>query len=403
MRFGLHFWLPALPLCGACVSTNPYYVDPTSESDTTPMSVGASTTTGVDPTAGDVTSTTAGTTTDGETETDETETEAETEAVDTEMPAAYCGDGEKNPDEECDDGNMVDDDGCTNLCALPECGDGILNQDSETCDDGDLNSDSASCTLECKPNACGDGKLGPDENCDDGNEDGGDGCSPECALEECGNGKVDAGEYCDDGDDDEDDLCTSLCVPPPEVDALEDGGLSAILGKDGAEVGVPCDGILTGLEGTFGGGLVTQIGTTCTDVKLELVAMGSFRLVPTGPVVYSDGLVGIAPDAPETFSKKCPTESPFMMGAGGWGQMGGLTEIGLQCVNLLVKPGEDTYTITAEKPQLVPVGKAEGMILMPVTCADIPGSFATELIALKGDPAIAGLRFRCKIPIFNEW
>jgi hypothetical protein len=43
------------------------------------------------------------------------------------------------------------------------------------------------------------------------------------------------------------------------------------------------------------------------------------------------------------------------------------------------------------------------MILMPASCADFPGSFATELIAVQGNLTISGLRFGCEIPIFNEW
>src|SRR5690606_3094594 len=37
-----------------------------------------------------------------------------------------CGDGHLDPGEACDDGNRVDDDACTNACALPRCGDGIV-------------------------------------------------------------------------------------------------------------------------------------------------------------------------------------------------------------------------------------------------------------------------------------
>ena len=407
MRLGRHPWFPVLALCGACVSTNPYYVDPTGESDTsttTDTGVGASSTTGNDPTA-TVTGTTDPETMTGiVTDTDsDSDSEGETED-DTGMPEAYCGDGAKNPDEQCDDGNAVDDDGCTNLCTLPACGDGILNQDSELCDDGDLNGDDAWCTLGCHPNVCGDGKLGPEEECDDGNADGGDGCSPMCALEKCGNGVPDVGEICDDGNDDDLDDCTSLCVPPPELIDVLYGGLSAVLGEEnGAETDVFCEGVLTGLEGTFDGPFVAQLGSRCSDVTIEPVEMGTFRLVTTGPVLYSDGLVGIPPEAPESFSAKCPPESPFLMSAGGWGKTEGLTEIGLQCVNLLVKPNEGTYKLTPANAQMVKVGQGEGMPLMPATCAKFPGSLATELIAVQGNLTMSGLRFGCEIPIFNEW
>ena len=48
-----------------------------------------------------------------------------------------CGDGQVDADEACDDGNLVDDDECTNACALPICGDGIVQASAgEICDDG---------------------------------------------------------------------------------------------------------------------------------------------------------------------------------------------------------------------------------------------------------------------------
>jgi cysteine-rich repeat protein len=46
---------------------------------------------------------------------------------------------------------------------------------------------------------CGNGRVEPGEQCDDGNNAACDGCSPTCALERCGNGVVDCGEQCDLG------------------------------------------------------------------------------------------------------------------------------------------------------------------------------------------------------------
>ena len=40
------------------------------------------------------------------------------------------------PGEDCDDGNAVDSDGCTNICLLAVCGDGIVREGGEECDDG---------------------------------------------------------------------------------------------------------------------------------------------------------------------------------------------------------------------------------------------------------------------------
>lgn len=68
----------------------------------------------------------------------------------------YCGNGNLDPGEECDDGNNVGGDGC-----------------------------SASCTVD---SYCGDGNLDPGEGCDDGNTIDGDGCSAECTMEFGGEG-----------------------------------------------------------------------------------------------------------------------------------------------------------------------------------------------------------------------
>jgi cysteine-rich repeat protein len=52
------------------------------------------------------------------------------------------------------------------------------------------------------PPGCGDGKVNTSlgEECDDGNNVGGDGCSRNCKIEMCGNGRIDAGEECDKTD-----------------------------------------------------------------------------------------------------------------------------------------------------------------------------------------------------------
>ena len=92
-----------------------------------------------------------------------------------------CGDGLPGVDEECDDGNLDNTDECTDACTAAVCGDGFIQPGSgEACDDGAQNADDQACTAGCTINVCGDAKLGPDEACDDGNLEGGDGCSAEC-------------------------------------------------------------------------------------------------------------------------------------------------------------------------------------------------------------------------------
>jgi cysteine-rich repeat protein len=63
---------------------------------------------------------------------------------------------------------------------------------------------------------CGDGAVGPGEECDDGNAIDGDGCDSNCTVTACGNGIVTAGEQCDDGNLLNGDGCNSDCtIPPP--------------------------------------------------------------------------------------------------------------------------------------------------------------------------------------------
>ena len=112
--------------------------------------------------------------------------------------------------------------------APPGCGDGVVNQSSEQCDDGNtLAGDGCSGTCQVEPNhtcppqggacsvsfRCGDGVINPGEVCDQGQFTGSPGCSSDCktqdpgyncapgqqcvALFVCGNGRIEQGETCD--------------------------------------------------------------------------------------------------------------------------------------------------------------------------------------------------------------
>ncbi|MEZ4385823.1 MAG: DUF4215 domain-containing protein [Nannocystaceae bacterium] len=102
------------------------------------------------------------------------------------------------------------------------CGDGILGGD-EQCDDGDMNgSDRSICDEDCmiKGAVCGNGVEESGEECDDGNNDDGDGCSADCKTEMqmavCGDGVIGGDEECDDGNDVPADGCENDCtVSPP--------------------------------------------------------------------------------------------------------------------------------------------------------------------------------------------
>ena len=83
-----------------------------------------------------------------------------------------------------------------------------------------------------RPVQCNDGIIDrPDEQCDDGNNDPGDGCDETCQFEQiCGDGYVahlDFGgnETCDDGNTDPGDGCDDMCLAEvtPEIEPNEDG------------------------------------------------------------------------------------------------------------------------------------------------------------------------------------
>jgi len=122
-----------------------------------------------------------------------------------------CGDGDKGPGEACDDGNQSNDDACTNVCKLATCGDGF-KQPGEGCDLGANNSNTGLCTLACNLPACGDTFVQPGEQCDDGNQSNTDTCLTTCKTATCGDNFVAQGtEQCDDGNQLNTDTCTNQC------------------------------------------------------------------------------------------------------------------------------------------------------------------------------------------------
>jgi cysteine-rich repeat protein len=149
--------------------------------------------------------------------------------------ASVCGDNLHNTAgpqriEACDDGNRLDGDACTNGCVSSRCGDGILGP-NEQCDLGSaLNSDTGACLASCLLAGCGDGKVRTGvEECD-----GGPGCSPSCRLQQCGNGIIDPEEQCDSGAANSDSGdCRADCV----LNRCGDGHVNTL----GAHP-EPCDG-----------------------------------------------------------------------------------------------------------------------------------------------------------------
>jgi cysteine-rich repeat protein len=116
-----------------------------------------------------------------------------------------CGDGVVSGSEQCDDGVNDGTYGtCNTDCTLaPKCGDGVVQTDyGEECEP--IMSDDPNCTNACrKPGGCGDGKIEPPEQCDEGalaNDGAYGGCAPSCIFApHCGDGIMNGPEQCDDG------------------------------------------------------------------------------------------------------------------------------------------------------------------------------------------------------------
>ncbi len=117
--------------------------------------------------------------------------------------------------EECDDGDANSDTGsCTKLCELSVCGDGLLWEGHETCDDREA---TATCNVNCTTSGCGDfiHNTAANEECDHGPV--GDAvCRPTCRISTCGNGTLEPnnGELCDEGNNNTLELygCGRNCV-----------------------------------------------------------------------------------------------------------------------------------------------------------------------------------------------
>jgi cysteine-rich repeat protein len=86
------------------------------------------------------------------------------------IDAGLCGNGRLDPGEECDDGNTVSGDGCSSQCKL-EC-DWMCGMPVPGCP-----------PCGTTVSRCGDGIVSPGEQCDDGNVASGDGCSASCQVE----------------------------------------------------------------------------------------------------------------------------------------------------------------------------------------------------------------------------
>jgi len=169
-RARLELRLAASLLFGACSAAPvlPEESTDTTDTDTTPPddSSSSSSTGDAVPTTGPASSSGPGST--GE------ETGSTTGASTGTAPT--CGDAVLDPGEACDHGMFNWDHGaCTSQCELATCGDGLLFEGVEACDDAEANAPGyAKCDpVTCQFGArCGDGVLDPQEECDGGGPEG---------------------------------------------------------------------------------------------------------------------------------------------------------------------------------------------------------------------------------------
>jgi fibro-slime domain-containing protein len=242
------------------------------------------------------------------------------------LSTIVCGDGNVTGGEVCDDGNAESGDGCPETCdtiepgwvcetagspcvrqdpcklpippvsCLPPpppaavfCGDGTVNQSSESCDDGNAKPGdgcSGLCTIEphwsCPPSGgpcsstilCGNGSREVGESCDDGNTTAGDGCSAQCLIESgdwvcptpgqpcqrvsfCGDGRIKGAETCDDANTKPGDGCDANCQK-------EAGWLCLTPGQPCARVEVCGDAKISGSKGEVCDDGNTQDGDGCS-------------------------------------------------------------------------------------------------------------------------------------------
>jgi len=143
----------------------------------------------------------------------------------------------------------------TNAAPVGACGDGVLGP-GEACDNGPGNSDSLpdACRTTCTPARCGDLVIDSLEQCDDGNQIGGDGCGPTCVSE----GPVSTTDPPTTSASDSD--AESLTATATATDTGSDTDAPDTVGIDLSDRGCACDsGAPDGLP-ALGLGLLALLG-----------------------------------------------------------------------------------------------------------------------------------------------
>jgi fibro-slime domain-containing protein len=196
-------------------------------------------------------------------------------------PTLGCGNGIRTPDEACDDGNKQGGDGCSEDCRAIEAG--YACQPPGT---------------PCRQIArCGDAVLAPSEACDDGNATAGDGCSERCKVElgskcegapsmcsptSCGDSKPEGVEACDDGNALPFDGCSAACQTEPSCA----GGACSSRCGDGLVLNEACDDGNTRDGDGCSAECALESGFMCTTASS--CEMRDGKCILRVPVIYRD-------------------------------------------------------------------------------------------------------------------
>lgn len=287
-----------------------------------------------------------------------------------------CGDGYVDADagEECDDGNEMAFDGCEpSICTFTcdensDCDDMAPCNGTETCTDnvcvaGTPPDDGTVCVLvgggdgvcrarDCVDPGCGNGVVDGMEQCDDGNEIGGDGCEVDCTFScetnaDCDDGSVCTGDEtcdltthvcvegmpldCSDGDDCTSDECDSImgCFNPL-IDMDGDGHASEDLGPCGDDCDDTRADVFTGAEELCDG-----VDNNCnTDID---------ETAPTWYIDCDDDGYAESIDASRTGCEEPPSSATGC--GGGWTTVRPVDMGSTDCndANDDVFPGQTTY------------------------------------------------------------
>ena len=164
--------------------------------------------------------------------------------TETEHEEPVCGDGVVNQDsEQCDDGNKVNGDHCSSTCQTELwCGDGIING-SDICDGSALPADlpaGVTCSGTCTLNPyCGDNTIDDGEECD------GTALPTDVPSDTTCSATCDLGSYCGDDTIDDGEECDGTALPtdvPSDTTCSATCDLGSYCGDDTIDDGEECDG-----------------------------------------------------------------------------------------------------------------------------------------------------------------